>query len=73
MAQSCSNILLDVNLTKCGQLVILHEQTLHRLEYDMQNGLAASPNQQIHSTPHINAMTMDQLSLMNLAKNHPLW
>lgn len=73
MAQSCSNILLDVNLTKCGQLVILHEQTLHRLEYDMQNGLAALPNKQTHSTTHINAMTMDQLSLMNLAENHPLW
>lgn len=73
MAQSCSNILLDVNLTKCGQLVILHEQTLHRLEYGMQNGLEASAQQQTHSTTHINAMAMDQLGLLNLAKNHPFW
>lgn len=53
--------------------MILHEQTLHRLEYGMQNGLEASAQQQTHSTTHINAMAMDQLGLLNLAKNHPFW
>lgn len=73
MAQSCSNILLDVNLTKCGQLVILHEQTLHRVECGPTNGLTAAADKQMPAATCINAMAMDELSSINLAKNHPLW
>lgn len=79
VAQSCTNILLDLNITKCGQLVILNEKTLHRLGNGVPNGCASGavaatvndPKSQL-SFPSINSLKLEDLQSMNIAKNHPL-
>lgn len=73
VAQSCRNVLLDVNTTKCGQLVILHEQTLYRLEYGIMNGTVSSEKKIQSKTKNINSMKFEELNSLNLARNHPLW
>ncbi|XP_031629159.1 glycerophosphodiester phosphodiesterase 1 isoform X2 [Contarinia nasturtii] len=70
VAQSCTNILLDVNITKCGQLVILHEKTLHRLDNSLPNG--STDHKPQLSFSKINSLKFDDLKSMNIAKNHPL-
>lgn len=71
---SCRSILLDVNITKCGQLVILHKNTLHRIENGMPNGTDVAAHDKVKPTfSQINTLKLDELKSLNIAKNHPLW
>lgn len=67
--QSCQNILLDLDITKCGQLVILHKQTLHRQYNGASNGLDRSQRLQC---AQISTMKIEDLKSLNIAKNNPL-
>lgn len=73
VAQSCRSILLDVDITKCGQLVIFHEKTLQRVMDDVPNGVKAASNEPKVSFSRINLMKLEDLKTLNIAKNHPLW
>lgn len=61
--QKCKNILLDVEMTKCGQLVILHRRTLKRIESNISSTAAT----EVHS------VNFEDLKSLNVAKNHPFW
>lgn len=60
-AQNCRNILLDLEVTKCGEMVVFHRTTLERIYQDKSTRIEA-----------VASMTFDELRKIDISKNHPL-
>lgn len=61
--QKCRKILLDIDLTKCGELVVFHNQMLDRI--------SSKPNELVKSRA-ISSMSLEELQKIDITENHPL-
>lgn len=56
VARNCKNVLLDLNITKCNNLVVLSKTTLEKA------GIKGN----------IHELTLEELEKINIVENHPL-
>lgn len=58
-SKNCRNVLLDLAVTKCGELVILHRSTIQK-----QTDCSGSAM--------INDLTYESMQNFNISEHHPL-
>lgn len=61
--QNCHRILLDVEMTKCGELVIFHNAMLQRIWRKANESAGIKP---------ISLMTLEEIKKLDITENHPL-
>lgn len=61
--QKCRKILVDLELTKCGEFVVFHNQMLNRIGH-------GSTEATQHSK--ISSMSLEEIRKLDITENHPL-
>lgn len=63
VAQKCHRILLDVEISKCGELIIFHNAMLERIWRKANETAGIKP---------ISLMTLEEIKKLDITENHPL-